>query len=570
MIETRNLGDKMKIQKVILLIIFSIILGCSAGVKKEKSQSPRTGTDPASSYRAYDYFVKGDLYEQSGNLTEAAEMYRKALIYDPSSAEIRRTLSDVYLKLGQYNEAAVLRSEIENKSTEDYNFIGSCLQYTKDFSGAADFFKRSLELDSTQYQPRRYLAVLLQLLGNNDEAEKNYRAAVGYAPDKTESLLDLASFYVKINKYDDAIRALTEALDDDETDIRIITNLASIMMAKGDTSSADSLYQQTLEENWDNPVVLQSLVPLFFSINNSELTEKTAGRIAEHYPDDPDVARHYALILFGNQKFAEAESLMMVIDDKGWANSDIYYYLGRMKQFDEEYESAENYFNNAVALEDSLADAWINLALVIDNQGRYEEALKIMQTAVKKMPSDSAGIVFYTSFIHSRNEEYDLAREGYSRLLESDPDNIQIRFNLAASHERLGNFEQAEMHFKKILEVAPDNALTLNYLGYMYAEKGINLDEAMKMIEKALEIEPDNGAYLDSYAWVLYKLGRYEDAIVPMNSAIEIEQDDAILFDHQGDIYAALNQFDKAAESWKKALELDPENEALRAKLNNQ
>jgi tetratricopeptide (TPR) repeat protein len=316
--------------------------------------------------------------------------------------------------------------------------------------------------------------------------------------------------------------------------------------------------------------VLQSLVPLFFSINNSELTEKTAGRIAEHYPDDPDVARHYALILFGNQKFAEAESLMMVIDDKGWANSDIYYYLGRMKQFDEEYESAENYFNNAVALEDSLADAWINLALVIDNQGRYEEALKIMQTAVKKMPSDSAGIVFYTSFIHSRNEEYDLAREGYSRLLESDPDNIQIRFNLAASHERLGNFEQAEMHFKKILEVAPDNALTLNYLGYMYAEKGINLDEAMKMIEKALEIEPDNGAYLDSYAWVLYKLGRYEDAIVPMNSAIEIEQDDAILFDHQGDIYAALNQFDKAAESWKKALELDPENEALRAKLNNQ
>jgi tetratricopeptide (TPR) repeat protein len=551
-------------------MIFSIILGCSTGVKKENAQSSRTGTDSVSSYRAYDYFVKGDLYEQSGNLTEAAEMYRKALIYDPSSAEIRRTLSDVYLKLGQFNEAAVLRSEIENKTTEDYNFIGSCLQYTKDFSGAADFFKRSLELDSTQYLPRRYLAVLLQLLGNNDEAEKNYRAAVGYAPDKTESLLDLASFYVKINKYDDAIRALTEALDDDETDIRIITNLASIMMAKGDTSSADSLYQQTLEENWDNPVVLQSLMPIFFSINNSELAEKTAGRIAEHYPDDPDVARHYALTLFGNQKFAEAESLMMVIDDNGWANSDIYYYLGRLKQFDEEYESAEKYFDNAIALEDSLSDAWINLALVIDSQGRYEEALKIMQTAVKNMPSDSAGIVFYTSLIHSRNEEYDLAVEGYARLLESDPDNIQFRFNLAASQERLGNFEQAEIHFKKILEVVPDNALTLNYLGYMYAEKDIKLDEAIEMIEKALELEPDNGAFLDSYAWVLYKLGRYEDAIVPMNSAIEIEQDDAILYDHQGDIYAALNKLDKAVESWKKALELDPENDDLRAKLNNQ
>jgi tetratricopeptide (TPR) repeat protein len=104
----------------------------------------------------------------------------------------------------------------------------------------------------------------------------------------------------------------------------------------------------------------------------------------------------------------------------------------------------------------------------------------------------------------------------------------------------------------------------------MYAEEGINLEEARNMIEKALAIDPDNGAFLDSYAWVLYKLGRYEDAIVPMNSAIELEQEDAILYDHQGDIYAALNQLDKAVESWKKALELDPGNEDLRAKLNNQ
>jgi len=571
MIEIQNQGDKMKLIGVVsILIIFTMILGCGAGIKKEGAQTANAEPDPIDSYRAYDYFVKGDLYEQSGDLVEAAEMYRKALIYDPSSAEIRRVLSDVYLQLGRYNEAAVTRSEIAEKDTEDFNFIGSCLQYTKDFSGAADFFKRSLELDSTQYMPRRYLAVLLQILGNYDEAEKNYLAAVGYAPDKTESLLDLATFYVKINKFDDAIRVLTEALDDDENDIRIISSLASIMIAKGDTASADSLYRQTMEDNWDNPVVLQALVPLSFSINNTELAEQAVGRIAEHYPDDPDIARHYAMIVFGNQKFAKAESLMMEIDEKGWADSDIYYYLGRLKHFDEQYDLAEKYYREAIALEDSLPDAWINLALVIDRQGRYNEALETMQKALKKTPSDTTGILFYTSLIHSRNDKYELAREGYARLLESDPDNIQFRFNLAASYERLGDFEQAETNFQKILEVEPDNALTLNYLGYMYADKGVKLEEARKMIEKALAIEPDNGAYLDSYAWVLYKLGRYEEAIGPMQNAIEIEREDAILYDHQGDIYAALNQLDKAVESWKKALELDPENEDLRLKLNGQ
>jgi tetratricopeptide (TPR) repeat protein len=559
----------MKIIRDSFLIISLLILACGGPAKKDGEQISEIEPDSYASYRAYDYFVKGDLYEQSGNLAEAAEMYRKALIYDPSSAEIRRTLSNVYLKLGQFNEAAVLRSEIRDKSAEDYNFIGNCLQYTKDFSGAADFYKRSLELDSTQYMPRRYLAVLLQTLGNYDEAEKHYRATIRYSPDKTGSLLDLGAFYMKMKKYDKAIGVFNDAVTEGDTDIRVVANLAGALMAKGDTSGADSLYRKTMEDNWDKPLILQALLPLFFSINNIDYAEKTAGRIAEHYPDDPEVLRHYAFILFGNQKYAEAESLMVFIDERGFADSDVYYYLGRLKQFDEEYNEAERYFNDALALEDTLSDAWINLALSVDGQDRYEESLKIMKRALDKVPSDTIDILFYTSLIHSRNEKYELARDGYARLLESNPDNIQFRFNLAASYERLGDFDMAETHFKKILEVVPDNALSLNYLGYMYAEKGVNLEEAMRMIEKALTIEPDNGAFLDSYAWVLYKLGRYEEAIVPMRNAINNEQDDAILYDHQGDIYAALNQLDKAIESWEKALELDPDNDEIRAKLNN-
>lgn len=559
----------MKILRDLTIILSALFLACGGAAVKNNQKPPEQEPDSYSAYKAYDYFIKGDLYEKSGNFTEAAEMYRKALIYDPSSSDIRRILSNIYLKLGRFNEAAVLRSEIRDKTPEDYNFIGNCLQYTKDFSGAADFYERSLELDSTQYMPRRYLAALLQTLGNNKEAEKHYRIAVRYSPDRIGSLLDLGAFYMKTQNYGKAIETYSEAQVDGGTDIRIITNLALAMMAKGDSTAADSLYQKTMQDNWDNPIILQSLLPLFFSIDNIEYAEKTAARIAEHYPDDPDILRHYAFILFGNRKFAEAESLFILIDEKGFADSDVYYYLGRLKQFDEEYNLSEKYFREALALEDSLSDAWINLALSVDGQNRYEESLGIMKNALEKVPADSIDILFYTSLIHSRNERYDLARDGYSRLLESNPDNIQFKFNLAASHERLGNFEMAESYFKEILEVEPDNALSLNYLGYMYAEKGINLEEARTMIEKALTIDPDNGAFLDSYAWVLYKLGKYEEAIVPMNSAIEIDQSDAILFDHQGDIYAALNQIDKAVESWENALKLDPDNEEIRSKLKN-
>jgi tetratricopeptide (TPR) repeat protein len=559
----------MKTFKNMAAFLLLLAIACGGGARKNPESRTSSQPDSINQAQAYDYFVRGDLYEQSGNLNEAAEMYRKALIYDPSSVEIRRILSNVYLRLGRFNEAAVLRSEIAEKTAEDYNFIGNCLQYTRDYSGAADFYRRSLDLDPTQFMPRRFLAALLEALGNYDEAEKNYKKAVQYSPDKKESLLELGSFYLKAKKYDDAIAAFEEARNEEETDIRVIAELAAAMMARGDTAGADSLLLRTMEANWDQSAILQSLAPLFYSVGDLESAEKTAGRIAELNPGDPEPMRNFAFVVFGNQKYARAESLFMEIDKKGQADSDVYYYLGRIKQFNEQYDSAEEYFKKALALEDSLSDAWINLALSVDSQGRYQEALSVMKNALEKIPADSTGILFYTSLIHSRNNKYELARDGYKRLLESNPDNLQFKFNLAASFERLGDFDMAEKYFKEILKDDPDNALSLNYLGYMYADRGVKLEESEKMIQRALEIEPDNGAFLDSYAWVLYKLGKYEKAIDAMNSALENEQEDPILYDHQGDIYAALNQFDKANDSWKKALELDPDNETIRAKIKS-
>ncbi len=549
-------------------IIFFIVtaLACGRAVKKETG--PDSGEkDAYSSYRAYDHFVKGDLYEQSGNLDGAVDEYRKALIYDPFSAEIRRTLSDVYFNQRKFSEAAVLRSEIKQKTVDDYNFIGDCLHFSRDFRGALDFYKRSLEMDPRQYLPRKYSAGLYQYLGDMDEAEKQYKVAVEHAPDKQEAWLDLGTFYLRQSDDDRALGAFEEALKEDSSDVRTILEIASIRMNAGDTTLADSMYIDLAEKNWDNPAMLQSMVPLFFSVNDDQTARRIGARVLELEPGNPDVQRQYAYILFSSQKFVQAESLMIVLDQNGHADSDIYYYLARIRQYNDDYPAAEGYFNKALALNDTLSDAWIGLAMSVDLQGRYQEALVLMKNALDKIPGDSTVIMFYTAVVHSNNERFELARDGYIRLLNSNPDNIQFKFNLGASYERLGQFDDAEREFKQIIKKTPDNPLALNYLGYMYADKGIKLNEALAMIEKAISLDPDNGAFLDSYAWALYKLKRYDEAIVQMNKALEIDDSDAILFDHQGDIYAALNQPDKARESWGKALELDPDNQEIISKL---
>jgi tetratricopeptide (TPR) repeat protein len=104
----------------------------------------------------------------------------------------------------------------------------------------------------------------------------------------------------------------------------------------------------------------------------------------------------------------------------------------------------------------------------------------------------------------------------------------------------------------------------------MWADRGEKLDRARALIERALKEDPRNAAYLDSMGWVLFKLGRTEEALDYVLKAVHYsEEEDATLFDHLGDIYAVLGRQDKAREAWKKSLSLEP-NEQVRKKLELQ
>jgi len=107
----------------------------------------------------------------------------------------------------------------------------------------------------------------------------------------------------------------------------------------------------------------------------------------------------------------------------------------------------------------------------------------------------------------------------------------------------------------------------MNYLGYMWADRGDKLDEAKKLIERAVELEPKNAAYLDSMGWVLFKLKQPREALEWLQRAVQQSQEpDPTLYDHLGDIYARLREFDKARDAWRRSIELEP-NDQVKRKL---
>src|SRR5262249_22809326 len=204
-----------------------------------------------------------------------------------------------------------------------------------------------------------------------------------------------------------------------------------------------------------------------------------------------------------------------------------------------------------------------------------EDALETLGRAREKFSRSSRNFVleYFTAMAYSRHKDFTNAIAAFNAAeiiaQANNPKrlNESFYFQFGSACERNGDYAQAEKHFQKCLELAPNFAEAQNYLGYMWAEHGENLDRARELITKALNSEPKNAAYLDSMAWVLFKLNQPKEALPYILDAIKnSEEEDATVYDHLGDIYSALNQPDKAREGWQKSLSLE-NNETVRKKL---
>ncbi|MBV8820149.1 MAG: tetratricopeptide repeat protein, partial [Acidobacteriaceae bacterium] len=134
-------------------------------------------------------------------------------------------------------------------------------------------------------------------------------------------------------------------------------------------------------------------------------------------------------------------------------------------------------------------------------------------------------------------------------------DKITIPFLRGTLQERQKHYDAAEEQFRKVLAVDPNNAPTLNYLGYMLADRGVRLNDAVTMVRKAVELDPQNGAYLDSLGWTYFKLGQYALAEENLMKAIERIGTDPTVHDHLGDVYEKTGRTRLAAAQWERSLD---------------
>jgi tetratricopeptide (TPR) repeat protein len=193
----------------------------------------------------------------------------------------------------------------------------------------------------------------------------------------------------------------------------------------------------------------------------------------------------------------------------------------------------------------------------IADQGQPDKALADVRSQLKGTAEDRE-IYIALSQMYSRLKrwpEAEQAIEKAGQFSTKPEDKEYVLFLHGSIFERQKKFEQAEQLFRQVLAMDSQNAMTLNYLGYMMADHGIRVDEALGYIKRAVQLDPANGAYLDSLGWAYYKLGNYDMAEEQLHKASQRMANDPTVQDHLGDLYQKTGRLKQAAAHWERALE---------------
>jgi tetratricopeptide (TPR) repeat protein len=544
---------------LLVALLCVVLAGCATSQKTSARKS--SGKDSSNKDEAY--------AEASEEALQSYAHYATALSLDmrddPSAA------LDEYIKAAEANpkeEALVLD-------------VARRLLRTKQNDRAIALLNKAAAEPKSSGLVQSWLGLAYAASGDTNKAVSANRTAIQKLPGQISAYANLCDLYLALGKTNEVVALLNEAGKQTNAPVDFYVNLADVVrkMQTRDVLTLEdakkrvvAALEKAAAAKPDDLVALQRMADSYLFADEGKKAEEIVEKLYEDHPEIPGMRERLIDTYLKTDK-PKAEKMLNDLRAEMPTNPIPHMVLGQLALDDNRMTNALEHFETALKLSPGDETLWYRVAALKTALKKPADALKLLDEAETKFPRQSFARDFYRGIALASMEKYSeaLAKFTSAELIakQNEPDklNAQFYFQLGSAAERAKDIDQAVKHFRKALEMEPDFSEALNYLGYMWAERGENLDEARTMIEKALKEDPKNAAFLDSMAWVLYKLKKPAEALPYMQKAIELTKEpDATLQDHLGDILAGMNRMGEARQAWEKALKLEPKDE-IRKKL---
>src|SRR5437667_91245 len=493
---------------------------------------------------AYYHFSKARMLDDGGQAAQAIEEYKKALDLDPNNSLILSEMAESYLRNNRLREAVDVAQKAiqgDRDNIEAHKTLGEAYSDLQEYAKAADAYKRAGELDPDNVEIKKAVAQALFLANDFDNAAKKYEDLVKTEPEDGVARLRLGQIYRQQMKYDLARQNLEKASQAFPDSIEIQFNLVLLDRDEGRLEDALKLANDLLKK-----------------------TEKANGRYTEAEKQNRRVFLINQAILnqtLGNyneavRTFTEVKSLTNEKDGRVDALIVETYRLGK------NLDRALQHTDQALLETPGSRQLRMLRADLVAEKGRVDEGIKALQQLQKGNDEDLDVLSAMVS-VYQRAKRFDDAQNVLNRAIQRFPNEEQVHFLQGSVYEKQKKYSDAEKAFRKALEIQKDDPAVLNYLGFMFADRGIRLHEAEAMIQKAVQADPTNGAYLDSLGWVYFKQNRLDRAEEYLKKAIIFLNSESNIHDHLGDVYFKTKRYEEARAEWNKTLQLSTEPEEI-------
>lgn len=550
-----------------LLIILLLLVSISGFTQVDKRKNATS-------------FSKGIECKYKEDVQGAIKNFEEALRYMPNDAASMFELSEQYVKANRVEDGFLM-------------------------------IKKAAELDPENKWYQMRLGMFYRNSQQFDEFIKIYESLVAKYPNDVNILTDLLDVCLMTENYDKALKQLDLLEKQAGANDMVSEQRIEIYKRQGKTKQVISELQRLVEENPENTRYYQMLAKVYMENQKEKEAVKLYEQIKAIDPTDPYI--NISLLEYYEKKGdldKAFDELIAAIKNKNldfntkaniydyWFNKfqtskDIdqqalqagnafienypdnkmgYLVLASYYMNKEEYRSCRDYALKALRCEPTNFPALQYLVLC---DAPLQEMDSLQKHAVQALQIYPTQPVFYwfagVSYAYNKQDEEAISYFEKGRKFVVDK-KLLVDFDsyLGDLYHAVGEADKSYQAYDRVLNSDPDNALVLNNYAYYLALQGLELDKALQMATHAVELEPKSVYYADTYAWVLYKLGRYQDAEKAMKNCLKMDnKPSGSNYEHYGDILFQLGNNSGAVEYWDKAVKAGGGSKFLEQKLRD-
>lgn len=564
------------VRHIFVLVFCMLVAGCGKTAVKERGSAPAVDYNTSQKYK---YFYAESVTQlQKGNYDAAFDLLKHCIELNPYAAEAYYGLTPLYAEMGMDTLALENMEKAVSLRPDNVTYQERLAQTylgTKQWDKAINTYERIMS-----YSPTRtdVLGILIQLYGQNKDYDNIIRCL-----DRVENIegaseqtaLSKMHIYSLKGEKDKELQVLEDLVKKHPNDMNYRVMKGNWLIQNGMHEEAFEEYQFALRQDPKHVAARLSLLDYYRTLDKDSLANALQEDILEspEIPTNDKVMLVRKVVAENEQNGADSTQVLDLFNrvlSKPQHSADMtamYAAYLQMKNFPQ--DSINTVYYQALKIEPDNASVRLALIQSLWKEQNFDEIIRLSKEATQYNPDEMAFYYFLgVCYFQKGNNDasLDALRRGVSQInSKSNKEFVSDFYAIMGDilHEK-GKSTEAYAAYDSCLQWKPDNISCLNNYAYFLSEEDKDLDKAERMSKKTIDEEPENPTYLDTYAWILFKQQRYEEAQKYIDKVLELSPSpDATLLEHAGDIYSKTGNTKEAVAFWKKALEGKSKNAKL-------